>query len=706
MQIRQSEDIHAPLQKYFGYSHFRDLQEEIIRNVLDKKDAVVIMPTGGGKSICFQIPALIMEGVCIVVSPLIALMKDQVDGLQANGIEANYVNSSQDSIEQQRILDRVFQKELKLLYVAPESLGLLSNILNEEYVSSVAIDEAHCISSWGHDFRPSYQQLGFLKKTLPNTPIIALTATADKATRQDIATQLSIPHAPQFISSFDRKNIELDVRPGQDRLKQIVQFLKENEEESGIVYCLSRKSTEELAEKLKAHGFQAEAYHAGLNFEQRNAVQEGFIYDKFKIICATVAFGMGIDKSNVRFVIHYNMPKNIEGYYQEIGRAGRDGLESKAILFHSYADVMQLRKFTEGAENEEVQLAKLERMQQFSEATSCRRKILLSYFGEMLSENCGNCDICTKPPQFFDGTILAQKVLSTIHRVGEKQAIGGIIDVLRGAKNAHVLENGLDQIKTYGIGRDVSWAHWQQYIIQMINQGLVELAFHKKNALELTPLSREVLFHSKKVQLTLAIDRVSSSRKEKKPKESKAVEKAMKTGLFEHLRTFRAALAKEKGVPAYVIFSDVSLKEMEEYAPRTEKDFLAITGVGAHKMAVYGEMFIGEIVKYLNQRGGGKSDTALQTYALFKEGLSLEEIAVRRNLKEPTIISHLCKMYKDGKEVDLQQFVTQEDIRRVGEAKEKLGAPDKLKTYFDFFKEEMAYQNIRICLTLLERLKS
>jgi len=704
--MRETKDIYAPLKQYFGYDTYRDQQEDIIKNVLAKNDTLVIMPTGGGKSICFQIPALIFEGVTIVISPLIALMNDQVDGLKANGVAANYFNSSQDSTVQNEILDQVFNHQLKLLYVAPESLSYLSNILNEELVSCVAVDEAHCISSWGHDFRPSYQQLGFLKQSLPNTPIIALTATADKATRQDIVKQLSVPTATQFVSSFDRANISLEVRPGLDRMKKITRTVTQNREESGIIYCLSRKNTEQVASKLKNLGFEAEAYHAGLSFEERTNVQEAFIYDRIKIVCATVAFGMGIDKSNVRFVIHYNMPKNIEGYYQEIGRAGRDGLDSKAILFHSYADVIQLRKFTEGAANEDVQIAKLERMQQFSEATSCRRKILLSYFGEMLPNNCGNCDICKSPPQFIDGTVITQKVLSTIYRVGGKEAIGSLIDVLRGAKNSHVLERGLDQIKTYGIGHDISWAHWQQYIIQIMNQGLAELAFHKNNALELTTLSRDVLFNGRKVQLTLPVDKTvgaNQAKKEAKAKKSRSVSSSKKAGLFEHLRSVRSALAKEKGVPAYLVFSDASLREMEKYTPRTEQEFLEISGVGTHKMEVFGELFIDEIVNYLNQNSAGKKDTFLVTYKLYQQGLSVDEISEQRNLKPPTIFSHLAKLYLDGKDVDIQQFVTVEEIDTVREAKETLGNPPELKKYFEYFKEELPYPKIRIALTLIEK---
>lgn len=693
-------DIFRPLKEYFGYDQYRGQQAEIIQHVLAGKDTMVIMPTGGGKSICFQIPAVLFDGVTIVISPLIALMKDQVDGLKANGIDANYFNSSQESKIQDEILDQVFQGKLKLLYVAPESLSYLSNALSERYVSCIAIDEAHCISSWGHDFRPSYQQLGFLKKSLPNTPIIALTATADKATREDIVNQLGIPKAKQFISSFDRANISLEVRPGLDRMQQIMRFIKNTPEESGIIYCLSRKATEQVAQKLKQVGIPAESYHAGLSFEERSSVQEGFVYDRIKIVCATVAFGMGIDKSNVRWVIHYNMPKNIEGYYQEIGRAGRDGLASKAILFHSYADVIQLRKFIDGTANEQVQIAKLDRMKQFSEATSCRRKILLSYFGEVRAENCGNCDICNNPPQFIDGTVNAQKALSTIARVDQKEAIGTIIDILRGARNSHIVEKGLDQVKTYGIGRDLSWAHWQQYIIQMMNQGLAELAFHKNNALELTALAKEVLFSGKKVELTIPIDKGVPIQK---TKQSSSVKSAKKAGLFEHLRGVRSKLAKEQGVPAYLVFSDASLKEMEKYVPRTESQFLEISGVGTRKMEVYGEIFIQEITDYINQNTSGKKDTSIRTYELYKQGLTVEEICEHRNLKSPTVYSHLSKLYLDGKDVDLNQFVSPEEILQVRVAQLELKDSKILKQYYTHLKEELSYSKIRIALTILEK---
>lgn len=410
------------LKQYFGYDQFRPLQEEIIERVLDKKDALVLMPTGGGKSICYQIPAIIQEGICIVVSPLIALMKDQVEGLRANGVAAAFLNSSLSGSEQMAIESQAMKGQLKLLYVSPERL-LSSNFLNmlsTLSISLIAIDEAHCISAWGHDFRPEYTQLKFLKERYPDVPLIALTATADKITRKDIASQLTLNNPEYFIASFDRPNLGLTVMPGRNRYALIVDFVKKRPNQSGIIYCLSRKSTEDMASKLKNDGFSAHCYHAGLPPKIRAKAQENFINDKTTIICATVAFGMGIDKSNVRWIIHYNMPKNIESYYQEIGRAGRDGLQGDTLLFYSYGDVIQLRKFLDESGQKEVQLAKLKRMQQYAEAFVCRRKILLSYFGEDLAENCNNCDICQNPPRQFDGTVLAQKALSAITRLTKK----------------------------------------------------------------------------------------------------------------------------------------------------------------------------------------------------------------------------------------------------------------------------------------------
>jgi len=690
------------LKKYFGYDSFRDQQQEIVTSVLSKNDNLVIMPTGGGKSICFQLPALLFEGLTLVISPLIALMKDQVDGLNANGIAASYYNSSQESTEHEEIFNKITKRELKLLYVAPESLFLLENILNEEFISCIAIDEAHCISSWGHDFRPSYQKLGFLKNSLPNIPIIALTATADKATRADIMEQLNIPNANQFIASFDRKNIELEVRPANDRITQIIKFIKKQPNESGIIYCLSRKGTEQTANKLKQNGIDAAAYHAGLNFVERSKTQEDFIFDKMKVVCATIAFGMGIDKSNVRWVIHYNMPKNIEGYYQEIGRCGRDGLDANALLFHSYSDVIQLRKFMNGASNEEVQVAKLERMKQFSEATTCRRKILLSYFGELLAEDCGNCDVCKNPPQFFNGTIIAQKALSVITRLKESEAVGTVIDVLRGAQNATVLDKGYDKLKSHGIGKDISWRDWQQYLIQLINQGYCEIAFHKNNALQLTSFSNKVLFENKIVKLTKPVEFVEQVSISKTTKTKKT--KVVKDTLFERLRKLRQEIALAENIPAYLVFNDAALKEMERARPLSEADFLEISGVGQRKLEVFGEDFIAEIVAFSNEKvkTRKKKDTHKITYDLYKEGLTIDEIATKRNLKSTTIFSHLALLYTEGRDIEIYDFVTKEEVDIIRKAKDKLENPQALKPYFEYLNREIEYFKIRLSLTIID----
>ncbi|WP_418644496.1 DNA helicase RecQ [Tenacibaculum insulae] len=696
------KDLLEKLKSNFGYDSFRLEQQKIIENLLNKQDTLVIMPTGGGKSICYQLPALFFEGITLVISPLIALMKDQVDSLKANGISATYYNSTQSSEEQQQVFDEIVNKTIKLLYVAPESLALLQNILNQNYISCIAIDEAHCISAWGHDFRPSYKQLSFLKKSLPNVPIIALTATADKATQQDILEQLAIPNATHFLSSFNRENISLEVRPANDRIKQIIKFINKKPNEAGIVYCLSRKTTEQLASKLKQQNIDAKAYHAGLSFEERSKTQEDFIKDEVQIICATIAFGMGIDKSNVRWVIHYNMPKNIEGYYQEIGRSGRDGLPAQALLFHSYADVIQLRQFIANTTNKEVQEAKLDRMKQFAEATVCRRKILLSYFGELIEENCGNCDVCKNPPQFFDGTVIAQKALSAIYRLQEKEAMGTVIDVLRGAKNAAVLDKNYQTLKTYGVGNDISWKDWQHYMIQLINQGYCQIAFHLNNTLHLTEFSKKVLFDKEKVQLNIPVEFKKEVQKTTSAKK-KATSKVIKDTLFERLRKLRYRIAKEENIAAYLVFSDATLKELEKERPQTDNAFLAISGVGQRKLEVYGGEFIEEIKTFIGEKKRGRKDTTLETYNLYKEGFSIDEIADKRNLKAQTIFSHLSKLYLEGKDVSLDEFIDASTIKLIANAKKVLKNEPTLKPYFEFLGEKIPYEQIRIGLTILQK---
>ena len=693
--------LHAKLKENFGFEKFRPNQEEIINCILSGHDTLAIMPTGGGKSICFQLPALIFQGITIVISPLIALMKDQVDSLKANGIDACYINSSQTEEERQFYLERLKSNAIKLVYIAPESLSFLDNLFNSLTISLIAIDEAHCISAWGHDFRPAYTNLGYLKNRFPSTPILALTATADKATRKDISDQLNLINPEVFVASFDRKNLSLEVRPALDRVKQIIDFIQEKPNESGIVYCLSRKTTEELAEKLQKKGINAKAYHAGLDTKIRSKTQDEFINDDCQVVCATIAFGMGIDKSNVRWVIHYNLPKNIEGYYQEIGRAGRDGLPSETVLFESYGDVIQLQKFASQGLNAEVQLAKLERMQQYADALSCRRKILLSYFGELVTENCGNCDICKNPPLFFDGTILAQKALSAIIRLQETEPLPVIIDFLRGSKNAYIYEKEYQNLKTYGVGADLSWYDWNQYLIQLINLGYCEIAFHKQNKIRLTPLAKKVLFEGEKVQLT-TVKKISFDKQDVKETKSKPTANS----LFETLRKLRYEISKEENVPAYVIFSDAALRQMEIERPMSDSELLAIDGVGKAKLEKYGDVFIKTIIEFQQSkvvRKKKEATTYKETLELYQSGLSVEEIANKRKLGLSTIMSHLAKLYVDGANINLEPFISKEEVAQIAEAQMKLESPKTLKPYFDYFEEKIDYGKIRLALAILEK---
>ena len=696
-----TEILHAKLKENFGFEKFRPNQEDIINCVLSGEDTLAIMPTGGGKSICFQLPALMLPGITIVISPLIALMKDQVDSLKANGIDACFINSSQSAEEQQLNIQNLKDNKVKLVYVAPESLSYLENAFSQITISLIAIDEAHCISAWGHDFRPAYTNLGYLKNRFSSTPILALTATADKATRTDICNQLNLVNPKIFVASFDRKNLSLEVRPALDRVKQIIDFIKNKPNECGIVYCLSRKTTEELAGKLQNIGIKAKPYHAGLDTKIRSKTQDEFINDDCQVVCATIAFGMGIDKSNVRWVIHYNLPKNIEGYYQEIGRAGRDGLPSETVLFESYGDMIQLQKFASEGLNAEVQLAKLERMKQYADALSCRRKILLSYFGELVTENCGNCDICKNPPAFFDGTIIAQKALSAVMRLQESEALPVIVDFLRGSKNASIYDKGYQNLKTYSVGQDISWYDWNQYIIQLINLGYCEIAFHQQNKIKLTSFAKKVLFEGEKVKLT-TVQKINKAQFEVKSTKAKTTV----SSLFEVLRKLRAEIAKEEEVPAYIIFNDATLKQMENLRPMSDEEFIAIDGVGKAKLEKYGDAFIKKIIEFKKNnviRAKKEGTTFKETLDLFQNGVSVEEIALKRNLGIPTIISHLAKLYSDGHPIDWSIYISEQEISKIAEAKNKLDSPNALKPYFEFFEAQLSYDKIRVGLAIIEK---
>jgi ATP-dependent DNA helicase RecQ len=589
------------LKNIFGYNEFRPLQQEIIDRTLAGKDSFVLMPTGGGKSMCFQIPALCFDGITIVVSPLISLMKDQVQALQSNGIKAEFFNSSISRQAENEVIARAKKGEIQLLYLSPEKLISVINIwLRDLNIKLVAIDEAHCVSMWGHDFRPEYTQLKAFRNSLPEVPFMALTATADKSARADIEMQLGLKDSKLFISSFDRKNLSIEVRgqvPKNKKLQEIALFVKRKKNESGIIYCLSRKNTEEVADYLKGDGNSVAFYHAGMNPEERERVQTAFIHDDIRIIVATIAFGMGIDKSNVRWVIHYNLPKNLEGYYQEIGRAGRDGLPSETRLYYNISDFVLYSQFADGGANSAMQKDKLSRMLQFAEAKSCRRKILLSYFGEHLIKDCGNCDVCDNPPKYFDGTLLAQKALSGIARMKEKEGITMLINVLRGSNNAEVHAGGYSQLKTYGVGKDVSFLDWRDYIIQLANQGLIEIMYSEGSALKISSIGWQVLKGEQAIKLTLPV--IPEETNKIKPKAMKiADEEDVNMDLLNELKTLRHSISRGNNVPAYVIFSDKVLKLMATDMPVTNNQFLAISGIGMNKTDQYGEKFMDVIRQF------------------------------------------------------------------------------------------------------------
>ena len=711
------------LQKYFGYSEFRHQQEAIIEHVLNKKDVLTLMPTGGGKSLCYQLPAILLNGLTIVISPLIALMKDQVDSLNVMGVPAAFLNSAQTPDEQAQIISKLNNNQIRLLYLAPERLfgseSKLIPFLKTLPVVQIAIDEAHCISQWGHDFRPEYLMLAGLKNEFPHVPVIALTATADKLTQKDILDKLALKKPAIFVSSFNRANITYRVMPKKNSFDQLLAFLDIRKDESGIIYCLSRKSTEALAADLKAEGFNAEAYHAGLDNSVKARNQEAFLRDDVKIIIATIAFGMGINKSNVRYVVHMDMPKNIEGYYQETGRAGRDGLSSSAMLFYSPGDAIKLKQFAMVENNPEqsrIMLAKLDDMVKYCQLPTCRRQFLLNYFDEGAPENCGLCDICLSEFTRFDATLIAQKALSAVFRLKERFGSGYVIDFLRGSKSDKIREEHR-LLKTYGVGADISKTDWLRYLRELVALGYLQVTEDAYPVLKLTSKSEAVLKGQQTVEL------IASQTIE----EQEQVALPFDEELLELLKNTRRDMAQLENVPAYIIVGDNTLVEIATYLPQSLDELRLISGFGDIKLARYGREFITTVKTYCQPKGLTSkidqkskkrerktrtpradkpatlrsSDTKLASLNLYRTGKSIIEIAAERSLSASTIETHLSYFIQSG-EMNVSEIVTEDKMPTIKDAIEKYGA-DRLAPLKEILGADYSYGEIKAVIAWMNK---
>jgi ATP-dependent DNA helicase RecQ len=687
-----NRDLLAVLKQRFGYASFRPLQEEIIRDSLAGKDVFALLPTGGGKSLCFQLPALLHDGLTVVVSPLIALMKDQVDALQSSGVAATFLNSSLAADESRKRLRGLHNGEFRLLYVAPERL-MLSGFLEDLQrwkVRHIAVDEAHCISEWGHDFRPEYRQLSQLRTRLPGVPFMALTATATGRVRTDIITHLQLRNPGCYVASFNRPNLTYRVLPKQKPFEQLFEFLRARPRDSGIVYCLSRKGAESLAVRLNENNIKARPYHAGLTPRERNENQELFLRDDIRVICATIAFGMGINKPNVRFVVHYDLPKNIEGYYQETGRAGRDGLPADCVLLFSPGDAVKHTHFIDekpDAHERKVALQQLRQMVHFAESRNCRRLDLLGYFSEKFDDdNCSACDNCLLPRETFDGTVSAQKLLSCVYRVREKSGFGvgltHVVEVLVGADTEKVRKWDHTQLSTYGIGKEHSRSEWTAIGRELMRLGLLQQSTDGHNVLELTGEGRSALKERRKIKLTKPAAAPETETR-------KVGEISCDEALFDRLRILRKTLADERNVPAYIILSDVSLRQMARSYPQTREDFMRISGVGEKKLAEFAPMFAAEIAAHL--QGNARqifaedsfetprhpksvlNDSTRETLRRFRAGETPEQIARSRGFAASTIYGHLAAAVESGESIDIGRLIDPRDRLEMDAAFERTG---------------------------------
>ncbi|MFG6386005.1 MAG: DNA helicase RecQ [Muribaculaceae bacterium] len=657
------------LKKFYGYSSFRPGQYEIIDAVTTGRDAVVLMPTGGGKSLCYQLPALMLEGCVVVVSPLIALMNDQVAALIANGIPAAAIHSNQSETENRTILENAATGKIRLLYVSPERLlADMDAWVRNVRISMFAIDEAHCISQWGHDFRPDYTRLSVVKERFPGIPVMALTATADRLTRDDIVKQLGLVNPLRWTGSFNRPNLSLKVIQSggkKQKVAVITEMLRKYPNDSGIVYTLSRKGAEELGKTLEMLGFRCAVYHAGLPAEDRAKAQKAFTDGDVQVVCATIAFGMGIDKSNIRWVVHYNLPGNIESYYQEIGRAGRDGLPSETVLFYSYQDVIMRQHFIEESGRPLITAEKLDWMQKFAEAGICRRRMLMSYFGEVMDHDCGNCDVCLDPPSRFDGSVLVQKAGSAIIRTDQKVGILILTDILRGSSRAEIRQKGYDRIKTYGVGRDLSTQEWNAYIGQMIQLGLLEVAYDEQNHLRVTPYGMDAIYGRVKVELT-TFSRYENTKKGTGKQEKPAMTMDPVKQLFEQLKQTRRAVAAAASLPAEAVFNDPALLEMATKRPATVEDLLNISGVSERKAVRYGKRFIAAIRKFEGMSASmPQGSTYKETLILHNARVPLGEIADIKGVKVETILSHLAHLIDEDMISDFASYISRRDFETI-----------------------------------------